>query len=663
MKSGMQTSQAQQQLQSRMWQLLLGILLVSLPYIPRLPVAVLVMLALMTLWCIAIVIGKTSLPGAFVRFMLLALTIVTLIISFGTLLGRNAGTAFLVLLAFMKFFENKDRRDVFIIIFIGFFLLASNFFYTQEPWIAPYVFIVVVYLATLMILFADRLESTDFRQRLKIAGRMIVQAVPLMLVLFLLFPRIPGPLWGLPKDANTAVTGLSNDMSPGSISELIRSDQVAFRVRFKGAPPAHNNLYWRGPVFSHYDGKKWTADPASASTKPNMEYSSANESGLIEYAVTLEPHQRQWLFALEHPLPSNDQQYRLSRELQIFNRKKVTAAIRYNMISDPDAKNFSLFDEERVKNLQLPDNMNERTVALARQWTEERGGDHAAIAQRAMEFFNQQAFVYTLSPEPLGVDAMDDFLFKTQRGFCEHYTSAFVYLMRAAGIPARVVAGYQGGDMNPVDNYLIVRQSSAHAWAEIWLDDSGWVRYDPTAAVAPGRVEQGIQAAVSELDQLPAILVSNSRFLRTLRYRWDSFNAAWTEWVVGFDQNKQREFFTKLGFARADWQALASWLIGGMLLVGSIIAWWIFRQGRVRHIDRARLLYDIFCARLAKAGMPRKPSEGPGEFLQRIYRDLPTHGKAADRITKRYVRLRYGKDKSRRAMQEFNALVSAFSVK
>jgi len=491
---------------------------------------------------------------------------------------------------------------------------------------------------------------------------MIAQAVPLMLVLFLLFPRIPGPLWGLPKDASSAVTGLSNDMSPGSISNLIISDQVAFRVRFKGKPPAHTDLYWRGPVFSYYDGKKWTPRPASVSTTPNMEY-SGNESSLIEYVVTLEPHQRQWLFALEHPLPSSTQKYRISRELQIFNPKKITSVIQYRMVSDPGARNFSLFDEERTKNLQLPDNMNPKTVALAEKWIKEANGDPATVAQYAMDYFNQQPFVYTLRPDRLGSNAMDDFLFNTRRGFCEHYASAFVYLMRAAGIPARVVAGYQGGEMNPVGNYMIVRQSSAHAWAEIWLEDSGWVRYDPTAAVAPSRVEQGIQAAVAELDQLPAILISNNKFLLKLRYQWDNFNTVWTEWVIGFDQNKQRQFFNKLGFKQVDWQDLTSWLVGVMLLVGGVITFWVLRQGRAIPVDRVRFLYAVFCAEVAKIGIQKKPTEGPIEFLQRIYKGRPTSAQAAEKITRLYMRLHYGADRSEKSLKDFRTMVRAFSAK
>jgi len=645
-----------------MWQLLAGIQLVAIPYYPRLPVPVLLLVLLLTLWSISMVSGRTRTPGALVRFGMLGLVLATLILSFGTILGRNPGTALLILLSFMKLFEIKDKRDLFIVIYIGFFLIASNFFFTQDPWIAAYVIVAVIYLAMLMMSFSDRLASTNIRQRIRLAGRMIIQATPLMLILFVLFPRIPGPLWGLPKDATTAVTGLSNDMSPGSLSNLIQSNEVAFRVRFEGEIPRHQDLYWRGPVFSRYDGQTWTASPASVNAVPNMQYSD-DTANRTEYVVTLEPHQRQWLFALEHPIKSADATYRMSRELQLYNDKKITTVTQYSMTSDSRARNLGLFPEERQKNLQLPDQLNEQTRELAQRWKASSGGDPEAIIRTALRYFNEQPFVYTLRPALLGNDAMDDFLFETRRGFCEHYSSAFVYIMRAAGIPARVVTGYQGGDVNPVDDYLIVRQSNAHAWAEVWLEDRGWVRHDPTAAVSPTRIEQGIQDAIPERDQLPSILITNNALLLKMRYQWDSFNHKWTEWVIGFNQKKQIQLFNRLGFKKTDWQDMVIWMVVAMIVAGGAVSWWVYRQGGIRNTDPIRNAYDIFCRKVARAGITRKSSEGPGEFLQRIKKTRPSKAAAAGRVIRKYMAIRYGDDYSRETTQEFFQSVRKFSLK
>lgn len=646
----------------RMWQLLIAMQLVSIPYYVRLPPPIIALILLLTACSVTIIIKRYRMPGTLLRLALLVPIMASMILSFGTLLGRDAGTAFLILLSFMKLFEIKAKRDVFIVIYICYFLLASNFFFTQDPWTAPYVFIVVIYLVSIMMLFSDRLAATDFRQRMRLSGRMILQALPLMLILFVLFPRIPGPLWGLPKDATTATTGLSEDMSPGSLSSLILSDKVAFRVQFRGEPPPHQQLYWRGPVFSHYDGQKWTAKAASVKALPNLQY-SGDEANQIEYLVTLEPHQRQWLFALEQPISSPDVNYRLSRELQLYNDKKITTVIQYSMVSDSKALNLGLFTEERQKNLQLPGNLNPQTIELAQRWKTEADGDPLKIIQLAMRYFNIQPFVYTLNPTVLGNDAMDDFLFETRRGFCEHYSSAFVYLMRAAGIPARIVTGYQGGEPNPVDDYMIVRQSSAHAWAEVWLGEQGWVRQDPTAAVSPSRIESGIQDAILERDLLPAILISNSQWLINIRYQWDSFNHKWTEWVIGFNQKKQIQLFTKLGFKNVDWQKLVIWLVISLLITGSIITWWVIHQGRRRYSDPIHDKYDSFCRKLARVGISRKSSEGPQEFLHRIKQKLPNASAAATRIIEDYLAIRYGDDTSRERARYFIQSVNAFSVR
>jgi hypothetical protein len=350
--------------------------------------------------------------------------------------------------------------------------------------------------------------------------------------------------------------------------------------------------------------------------------------------------------------------------LQLLNKNKIVNVFQYTLVSDQAATNEGLFEIERRRNLQLPDSLNPQTVNLAGHWSKEEGGDERAVVARALSYFRNQPFVYTLNPPILGNDAMDDFLLETRRGFCEHYSSAFVYLMRAAGIPARVVTGYQGGDINPLGNYVIVRQSNAHAWAEVWFEDSGWTRVDPTSAVSPDRIESGIQDAVAERDLLPAILVSDSSLLRQLQYQWDNLNTYWSDWVVGFDQHRQRQLFSNLGMQRIDWRDLIFWLFIGMVLFGGLIAWWIVRNGTGVRLDRIRVAYDRFCSKLSRTGVSRLITEGPMEYYVRVKDKLsPASAAAADRIVTQYTRIRYGKSHTKEDIKAFIRLVRQFRVK
>ena len=645
------------------WSLLIGIQFVALPQYWHVPPLILLAVFILTLWVALIAQERIRRPRKLIRILLLVFSIIVMAASYGTLLGREAGTGFLILLSFLKLLESESRRDVYVVVFLSYFIIATNFFHTQSPWVVLYVFMVMLYLTSLLIRFSDSIGSLGIQRTLRLSARMLIQATPLMLILFVLFPRIPGPLWGLPKDATTATTGLSEDMSPGSLSSLIQSDEVAFRVRFKGDIPGHQDMYWRGPVFTDYDGWTWRSGFTSRKSVANL-VESGDQQNYITYTITMEPHQRDWMFALEYPIQLSGTRYRLTRELQLLNKNKITNLFQYTLVSDQKAVNTGLFDIERRRNLRLPDSLNPDTVSLARRWVEEESGDVRAVVNRALAYFRNQPFVYTLNPPVLGNDAMDDFLFDTRRGFCEHYSSAFVFLMRAAGIPARVVTGYQGGDKNPLGDYVIVRQSNAHAWAEVWIEDAGWTRVDPTSAVSPDRIESGIQNSVAERDLLPAILVSDNSLLLQLQYQWDSLNTYWNDWVVGFDQHRQRQLFSKLGMEDADWRDYIFWLFIFMLVFGGLIAWWVLRQGTGIHVDRIRIAYDRFCNKLSRTGVIRLVSDGPLEYFNRVRKKLsPATAVAAEKIIQQYTRIRYGNDHGADDVRAFVKAVRQFRVK
>ena len=648
-------------LTAKLTPVLLGIHIVALPLYPHMPLQVLLVTAVLTLWTILIISGRISPPGRFVMLILTMMVVAVLIQSFGTILGQQPGSAMLLLLSFLKLFEMKSTRDIAIVIFMGLFLVASKFFFSQSLLIAVYVFVVVVYLTSLLIVFSDRLGTTRFNVRMYKSLRMIIQAVPLMLILFVLFPRIPGPLWGVPKDAQAATTGISDEMSPGSINQLIGSGEVAFRVKFNGDPPQHSDLYWRGLVLSYYDGRTWRLENAPDEAQPLL-VPSGDEKSRYKYMVMLEPHNRRWLYSLE-TMTEYEGQLAVTREMQVLTRNKVTDVISYIMRSDIKAENKGLFEPERRKNLALPDGLNNESVEFARGLFQDSNHDDRTYIKNVLKHFSEMGFVYTLSPPLLGENAMDEFLFSTRRGFCEHFASAFVYLMRAAGIPSRVVVGYQGGAMHPFDDYMIVRQSDAHAWAEVWLDDEGWVRVDPTAAVSPTRIEQGIEHAGLERDLLPSILISDNVLFQRVRFMWDSIHNSWNQWVVGYNHQRQQEFLEMLGFNNVTSSNLLMWLVVSMTLAGSLVAWWVIRNDPVKQADMIKLYYDRFCRKLDKAGMPHRSNEGATEFMARVVKVFPANKQELAMITGDYEHLRYGGIEDEDRVRRYIRAVRRFRVK
>ena len=565
----------------------------------------------------------------------------------------------LLLLSLLKIFEIKNKRDVGVIIFLAYFLIASNFFYTQSILTAAYVIAVVAYLTSVLIYLNDTLGTIRFTQHLKSAGHFIFLAIPFMLILFILFPRIPSPLWGLPKDASTAKTGLSEELTLSNINQLVSSGEVAFRVAFEDEPPPHNALYWRGPVLSEYDGQTWSRNNAPLSALPNLTNTQGNDS--YNYTVTLEPHDKNWLLALEQPTIIGGK-LQLSRELQLINIYRVTNVMSYSLTSTPSAINIGLFKQEAYRNLQLPKNFNPKSKVLAMRFSKQSNGDSERIVQSVLSYFRTEEFFYTLSPPTLGKHAMDSFLFDTKRGFCGHYASAFVTLMRYAGVPSRIVTGYQGGTLNPIDNYMIIRQSDAHAWAEVWIENKGWIRVDPTAAVSPSRIEYGIAEAGLEDNKLPSIIINDNAFLKQSRYVIDSMHNSWNKWIIGYNQKQQKQLFNALGFENIDASRLALWLVFAMTISGAILALILLRSDTNKRTDKILYYYNVFCNKFQKEGFRRELHEGEDEFLSRVKRQFPSSAREAEMITNSYQQIRYNNLTSMKYKNNFIQVVKDFKV-
>ena len=590
------------------------------------------------------------LPPARLRRWLLPVLALVIALSirrqYGYLLARDPCVAFLYVLVGLKYIEAKSPRDGGLLACLALFLTLTQFFYSQTIGAALIALPAVLVLGGVFAaLRASPAVHVGWQAPLLATARMLVQGIPLALLLFLIFPRLAAPLWGTPNDFG-ARSGLSDTMLPGSISELSLSDTAAFRVDFNGPPPAPAQRYWRGPILSRFNGLEWSALPrirAGDLAKPSGHG--------IEYTVALEPHNRLWLFALEQAasLPrivADDSNLtagtgrtiaRVTSDRQLLASTPVTQAVRYVQFSALGDRFPARGDADARDNLQLPEG-NPRSVAFARELRSRSDSDRAFIAS-LLDWFRQQSFAYTLAPPLLKGDIVDGFLFDTRRGFCEHYASAFVVLLRAAGIPARVVTGFQGGEINPTGNYMIVRDSDAHAWAEALLDGM-WQRFDPTAAVAPSRIEAGLGAALPQGEPVPYLARLDVTWLKNLRLHWDAVNYQWQRGIVGFDVRRQRDLWHDLGL-----DGVRGWLMAvlgtGMLMAWGVALLW-FGRWLVHRRDPVAAIWMRLCRRLARAGLPRRAEEGPLAYAQRAAAHWPQWSVRLQRIGEAYALLRYG---------------------
>jgi transglutaminase-like putative cysteine protease len=597
--------------------------LVLAPHAMQVPPWVAAIAGALLLWRAWITFRGNRLPPRWLLLPLAGVAMAGIFISFKTLLGREAGVATLVLLLAFKLLEMHARRDLLVVLFLGFFLILASFFYSQGMGAALLAVLSALALLSAQLSFQFTGAAPPLLQRLGLGLKILAFAVPLTLLMFYFFPRIQGPLWGLPSDAQTGRSGLSDNMAPGNIARLALSGDVAFRVKFIDPAPPQSKLYWRGIVLDNYDGRNWTQQatpPASAMPDAASVTAVRVQGPALRHQVTLEPHGKRWLFALELPqsppnMPGLPAAVQTNGEL--LADRPIHDRIRYTAISHVDFTLQADVPRSVLRRwLALPVGYNPATLnfaaALRRTF-----GDDLQFANAVLRHFREQPFVYTLEPPPLGRNAMDDFLFGTRAGFCEHYASAFVVLMRAAGIPARVVTGYQGGEINPVDGFMTIRQSDAHAWAEIWIADRGWLRVDPTAAVAPNRIERNLARTLPQGGLVGTIELNPvaRSWLASLRFNWDAVNNGWNQWVLNYSADKQKSLLQSLGFSTPDWRTLAAFLGGGAALL-ALLAWPLLIDRR--KIDPVHAVYLRFCQVMAHKGVPRAMHEGPRTYRQRI---------------------------------------------
>lgn len=613
-----------------------------LPHLPHLPPWLGGLCALLLGWN---ALRRRRRQPAPPRALLLALTLacgVAVHLSFGHFFGRGPGVALLALLLCLKLLEVRHGRDIRAAILLLFFLQTATFLNSQSLPVATLTLVATLLSLTVLLAVAD--PATSHRTQLLCALRLLGQGLPFLLVLFVLFPRVQGPLWGLPADAHSAQTGLSGQMSPGSISALSRSGAIAFRAEFDGAVPEPARRYWRGPVLVEFDGFNWQAAPHQEADTPFY----ATSGRRFDYRLTLEAHHQRWVLALELPgatataTDASTAALRFTSDYQTLSRAALHTRTRFVLSAWPDTRPGMDHPGLRLTEaLSLPAGFNPRSRALAAQLKAGASSD-AEVLQRVIAHLRTRRLVYTLQPALLGRDGVDDFLFETRAGFCEHFAAAFAVLMRAAGVPTRIVTGYQGGELNPVDGTLVIRQSDAHAWTEVWLSDQGWVRVDPTALAAPQRIESGVLAALADSSPLPLLLRTDLGWVRDLRHRWEALSYAWNQRVIGYNPERQRELLARLGIPVGDWTVPAALLGGTLATLSGLLLAWALVQPRPR--DPMQRSWEDFCARMARKGLARAPWEGPLDYGARLAAALPQQAREVQEIAACYGHLRYGPD-------------------
>lgn len=606
------------------------------PHIQFLPFWVTFIFLACSVWRYQVERKRWRLPPAWLRIVLALLCFIGVLSSYESVSGVGPGSSLLAVMAALKLLETRKRRDQFVLLFISIFLIMSSLLREQYLWSLPYLVAGVLFTMTAWLRISD-IRRVPIWRSVQIGGRLIACSLPLMIAMWIFFPRIATPFWAVPIDTSSATSGLSDRMSPGDISSLSLSNAVAFRVNFDGEIPPPHNRYWRGLVLHRFNGRTWTGNEPSIDRRARDEIEI--EGDAVNYEVRLEPTRQHWLFALDVPYEwERGKRIDMTSYHLLARRQPVDQRMSYRVASYPNyrlANQMSSFRREFYT--RIPENSNMESIALARQMREDAGSAEEFI-NRVLRKFNTEDFYYTLDPPLLGSNPVDRFLFDTRRGFCEHYASAFAVMMRAANIPSRIVLGYQGGEINTMGNYLTVRQADAHAWTEVWLPRRGWYRVDPTAAVAPERIEMGRYGAMMDGIGASWGLNAPSEWLNRITMTWDALNAKWNEWILAYGPDNQGRFMEWLGMEEPDWRKMMLSLVTILIILVAIISTLIMMRYRPPPRDEAARLYRKFTK---AAGVTPEKGETPLKLMARIAAERDD-ASLAEEITTMYLDTRYG---------------------
>jgi transglutaminase-like putative cysteine protease len=624
-----------------------------LPHLSHLPAWAIALTTVVLVWRGTLALTNAALPGRWLLVGVLLTALGLAFWSYGTLLGREPGITMAVTLMALKTLELRARRDAFVVFFLGFFIILTHFLYSQSFMVALAMLVSVWGLLTALVLAHMPVGQPSLRQAASLAARTAALGAPIMALLFVLFPRI-GPLWGVPQDGISR-TGLSNTMKLGSVAQVANDDSIAMRLRFEGARPAPPDLYFRGPVLTRFDGVEWRplglpfAPAGLAPRPPNLKVSGTP----VRYEVTLEPLRLASVPLLEATTEIQGlegMQLSARDDLQWLAERPIVERIRLDAVA---STRFVLGAPKRVaelqESLQLPSGYNLRTLAWARALREQprlRDAGHAVLAEAVLRHIRSDGYSYTLSPGEYGRDSIDEFWLDRKEGFCEHFAASFVVVMRAMGVPARIVTGYQGVDLSPVDGYTVVRQSSAHAWAEYWQPATGWVRADPTAAVAPDRIGRSTRLAPQLGFVAGSIHTMSPQLMEQMRNAWEAVNNRWNQWVLQYTRGQQLQVLKNIGFEAPTWEDLALMLVtvlSGVALAGAAWAWYD------RHrVDPWVRQLDTLRRTLQSLGLEAAAHEAPRTLAARVRDRLGDSGEPLGRLLDELEAQRYGRSSARR---------------
>ncbi|MGI2027286.1 transglutaminase TgpA family protein [Endozoicomonas acroporae] len=643
--------------------LLVAQVMVALPVLEVLPIAVLPLLVLTLMWRALIWFGRGSWPSDLLRRLLVAMSLVIIITSSGWQFSLELAVTFLVTGYALKMLEMKTRRDALVIAYIGFFVVGAGVIYSQSLMQALYQLLCLgVLVAAIHAMYSPASSASasfSIKGSLRFTGLILLQALPLTLALFIFVPRL-GPLWAVPWPEGEAKTGLSDTMQPGDVARLSQSYELAFRAQFTGSVPPARERYWRTLVLDQYNGEQWWQSdlirllnqfPGEIDDErdwqgrlPVIDGWWQVQPGQYNYEVLLEPNGRQWLpvlgmAAVAVPETTVLRTLRLEADKPVFERRLYQPAQQSVVTQTITMPSWLL-----ALNKSLPDNGNAQSRMLAQQLFAESGRDPVTMGRRVMDYFNQEPFYYTLSPPLMEQNEVDQFLFVHRRGFCEHYASSFVFMMRSVGIPARIVTGYLGGEYLPEEKVIRVLQRDAHAWAEIWVEGQGWIRFDPTAAVAPERIELGIDDMIEQggwlQGQIPlAYRLGQTGFFKSVRQGWERLEYRWQKSVVQYQQEKQQSFMKELfGTSSFYWQQVG---VLGALLALFLLLFGVFALFQRPALNPHQKLWLRLERKLVARGFERQAGEGPKDFALRVNAENDALGAQILSIVDLYIQSAY----------------------
>lgn len=613
------------------------------PLLIKLPLWIWAVWIFALVWRVRIHLGHWRFPSTLAKLVLGLGCAGGIYITFSGVKGVEPMVGFLVCSFILKIVEMRTKKDALIVLFIGFIAVAAQFLFAQDVIAGVYgVFSLFILLTAWQAAFYSR--SVSLLQYFRMGGVLILQAMPFMIILFIIMPRL-GPLWAVPLPQGKGKTGFSDTLELGDLGDLVQSPEVAFRVSFTGTVPPPQQLYWRGLVLDEFDGVRWQTSAMSAHPIGET-VGDILAADVHRYSVIMEPHHYRWLFTLDPILAAKSAQLKLEQDNRglLFARRPVVNKAEYSAVSAqaPLRPVQQLSPREEKWLTRLPEGGNPRATQMAAEWNSMALTPEQKIDQ-ALNIFHHQ-FVYTMRPPRLGTNAVDDFLFQTKRGFCEHFASAFVYLMRAGGVPARIIVGYQGGDYNDVDSYFVIRQSDAHAWAEVWLEDEGWRMVDPTAAVAPSRIERGVEEALAfDERELVGKVRWSGAALQSLYQYWDSVGYSWNRWVLNYDQDSQQNLLSDLLGDAGPWRIAAAFA-GISSAIFFAYAFFNVLQRRRRHQRVEDRLIQSALRKAERRGYRRKPEETVEQFAARVLIDEPKLGIELNRLAALYSASVYGED-------------------